>query len=83
MLARILLISLLQAFSFSAYATSTGIPWQSWGEHAFDQAKQQDKLIFLDVGTEWCGACNQMQHETYSDEIIQKRLDEDFISIHV
>ncbi|MFT7531367.1 MAG: hypothetical protein ACI9FD_002379, partial [Gammaproteobacteria bacterium] len=42
-----------------------------------------DKLIFLDVGTEWCGACNQMQHETYSDEIIQKRLDEDFISIHV
>ena len=59
------------------------INWHSWNEEAFEKAKQHNKIIFLDVGTEWCSACNQMQHETYEDSDIQNFINDNFIAIHV
>ena len=80
-LQKIMLLLLGMIFSTSSPANT--IHWQSWDEQAFNFAKQQNKLIFLDVGTEWCSACNQMQHETYTDINVQNLLNEHFINIHV
>jgi uncharacterized protein YyaL (SSP411 family) len=64
-------------------AAGTNVRWYSWGAEAFAAAERDDKLILLDVGTEWCSACNQMQHETYTDSEVRRRLAERFITIHV
>ena len=70
-------------FLFSLIAFADSIDWQHWEEKAFQSARQQNKLILLDVGTEWCSACNQMQHETYTDPGVQAILSDHFIAIHV
>ena len=44
------------------------INWQAWGNAAFNEAKTKRKPIFLDVGTEWCTACNLMEEKTYSNK---------------
>ena len=65
---------------FSTQVLSDSINWRSWGESAFQAAANQNKLVLLDVGTEWCSACNQMQHETYTDSKVQSFLNESFIN---
>ena len=57
------------------------IKWQAWGENAFISAKNQHKPVFLDVGTEWCTACNLMEENTYTDTTIVGILNRNFITI--
>lgn len=60
-----------------------GIDWQLWEKKSFEQAKTQNKLIFLDVGTQWCTACKWMYELTYSDPAVVSRLSQSFISISI
>ncbi|HTA63808.1 MAG TPA: DUF255 domain-containing protein [Bacteroidia bacterium] len=57
------------------------INWQAWGEKPFLKAKKEHKPIFLDVGTEWCTACNFMEAETYTDTTVIGILNRNFILI--
>ena len=38
----------------------------SW-EEALEQAKSQDKLIFVDAYTTWCGPCKKMARNVFTD----------------
>lgn len=60
-----------------------GIDWKPWGTAAFDKAKAENRLIFVDVGTEWCSACNTMSETTYQEKKVHKLLAEHFVAIHV
>lgn len=57
------------------------INWQLWSEKAFTNAKAQAKPVFLDVGTEWCTACNLMEEKTYSDITVIGLINRNFIAI--
>src|ERR1700757_234736 len=57
------------------------INWQAWGEKPFLRAKIEHKPVFLDVGTEWCTACNFMEDETYTDTTVIGILNRNFIAI--
>jgi uncharacterized protein YyaL (SSP411 family) len=57
------------------------INWQAWGNKPFTAAKKQHKPVFLDVGTEWCTACNFMEDETYSDTAVIRILNQNFVCI--
>lgn len=73
---------LFKTFILISFASrSQGINWQAWGEQAFKEAKEKRKPIFLDVGTEWCTACNLMEEKTYTDAGVIKLLNENFICI--
>ena len=74
----VLLIISLSLFSV-CFSQTTKINWQAWGEKPFAQAKKQHKPIFLDVGTEWCTACNFMEAETYTDTTVIGILNRNFI----
>ena len=79
-------LALASAFAgavFMSFPSLANIEWHSWNSAAFEKAQREGKLIYLDVGTEWCGACNQMQRETYTDQRVQKLLRESFVCIHV
>lgn len=57
------------------------IYWQAWGENAFKSAKDERKPVFLDVGTEWCTACNLMEEHTYTDTTVTGIINRNFIAI--
>ena len=59
------------------------IQWQSWTEETFRQAKDQDKLILLDLTAVWCHACHVMDETTYQDPTIAQLLNQKFIPIKV
>ena len=43
------------------------IDWQLWDRWSFERARAENKLIFVDVGTQWCTACKWMHEVTLSD----------------
>ena len=80
-------IALLLLISFGngyGYATdTTKINWHEWNAESFQQAKDQHKLILIDVGTEWCGACQMMDWFTYTDAKVIELVNKHFVPIQV
>jgi hypothetical protein len=59
------------------------VHWQPWGEAAFEQARREDKPIFLSVGYSTCHWCHVMEHESFENEQIAEILNRNFVSIKV
>ncbi len=59
------------------------VNWLPWGEAAFEQARKQDKPIFLSVGYSTCHWCHVMERESFESEAIADLLNRDFIPIKV
>jgi len=70
----------------SAYLRSAmhqPIHWHEWGEHAFAEAKREDKPILLDVGAVWCHWCHVMDRESYESPEIARIVNEKFVAVKV
>ena len=59
------------------------VQWQPWSDAAFEQARQQDKPIFLSVGYSTCHWCHVMAHESFEDADVATALNEHFVPIKV
>ena len=66
-----------------AYMILGGIQQPAAGPHlnweydepiALANAKQEDKLVMLDFYATWCGACNELDHKTFSNQEVVDRL---------
>lgn len=58
------------------------LKFDNWQE-VLRAAKNQNKKIFVDAFTTWCGPCKQMDHEVYSEQSVSGYLDSNFIAIKV
>ena len=72
---------LLISLTTSAFADPAAIQWQQWGKAPFEQAKQTDKLVILDVGIEGCTACRWMDEDTYTHGDVIKLINEHFVAV--
>lgn len=63
--------------------TARQIDWLEWGEAAFRQARQEDKLILLDSGATWCHWCHVMDRVTYEDEEVVELVTSRFIPVRI
>ena len=68
------------------------VQWREWGEEAFREAQEQDKLILLSISASWCHWCHVMDRGipgdpvhtgTYSDPEIAEIINTYFIPIRV
>ncbi len=59
------------------------VDWYPWGDEAFAAAKKLDRPIFLSVGYSACHWCHVMEHESFEDEAIAKKLNDNFICVKV
>jgi len=51
----------------------------SW-EEALAQAKEEDKLIFLDAYASWCGPCKLLKRNVFTQETVGDLYNESFIN---
>lgn len=59
------------------------VDWYPWGEEAFEQARLENKPIFLSVGYSTCYWCHVMEKESFEDEEVAAVLNEHFIAVKV
>jgi thioredoxin 1 len=74
---------LVALISFSTIAQS-GIKFEedAWAL-VVSKAKEENKLIFLDAYTEWCGPCKMLQERVFPDADLGKYFGENFLSTKV
>jgi uncharacterized protein YyaL (SSP411 family) len=59
------------------------VEWYAWGEEALEEAKKEDKPIFLSIGYSACHWCHVMAHESFEDEDTARIMNEHYINIKV
>ncbi|MCJ7734558.1 MAG: thioredoxin domain-containing protein, partial [Anaerolineales bacterium] len=59
------------------------VDWYPWGEEAFQQAKLQDKPVFLSIGYATCHWCHVMESESFEDQDVAALINKTFIPIKV
>jgi thiol-disulfide isomerase/thioredoxin len=63
-------------------AMATGIKFENIGlEQALSKAKEQNKLVFIDIYATWCGPCKYLSKVTFKDESLGEFMNEHFINI--
>src|ERR1700736_2956853 len=58
------------------------IPWQSDWKLAFQKAKEQHRMVFVDYFATWCEPCRMMDATVFRDVVVQERLS-DFVLLRV
>ncbi|MFZ4633897.1 MAG: thioredoxin family protein [Saprospiraceae bacterium] len=76
----ILAVSLLTA----SMSVAQGIAFESgsWAD-ALSKAKKENKLIFLDAYTSWCGPCKMMSKNTFTDKGVGDLYNARFVNMKV
>lgn len=59
------------------------VDWYPWGEAAFEEARQEDKLIFLSVGYSTCYWCHVMERTVFEQDSLAALLNASYVSIKV
>ncbi|MEM1214824.1 MAG: thioredoxin domain-containing protein [Bacteroidota bacterium] len=68
--------------SFSTFAQGIDFFHGEWSA-ALEQAKAQDKLIFVDAYAEWCGPCKRMAANVFPQEAVGAYYNRNFISLKI
>lgn len=79
-----LLLAIVGAFmivgGFSQPVAGPHVNWVYDEATALETAAQENKLVMLDFYATWCGACNELDHKTFSDQRVVDRL-EDYVTV--
>ncbi|MGA2501434.1 MAG: thioredoxin domain-containing protein, partial [Tepidisphaeraceae bacterium] len=59
------------------------VQWYPWGAEAWEEARRQQKPIFLSIGYSSCHWCHVMAHESFENPDIAGLLNEHFIAVKV
>ncbi|MFY7909889.1 MAG: thioredoxin fold domain-containing protein [Emticicia sp.] len=79
------ILYLLIILSFSSHAADDkGIRFTegSWAD-ILSEAKKQNKLIFIDIYTTWCGPCKLMSAKVFTDTNVGEKFNESFINYKI
>jgi uncharacterized protein YyaL (SSP411 family) len=59
------------------------VDWYAWGEHAFQKATDENKLVLVSIGYSACHWCHVMEHEVFENEEAAVYMNEHFVCIKV
>ena len=81
---KIAILSLFLAFSSLVSFAQSGIKFEedAWAL-VVAKAKEENKLIFLDAYTSWCGPCKLLQTRVFPDPALGKYFGENFLSTKI
>ena len=52
-------------------------------EEALAKAEKENKLIFLDAYTDWCGWCKRLDATTLKDKAVGEFFNKNFVNVHM
>lgn len=59
------------------------VDWYPWSDEAFENAKRDNKPIFLSIGYSTCHWCHVMERESFEDDEVAEILNKHFVAIKV
>ena len=59
------------------------VDWYPWGDEALEKARREKKPIFLSIGYSSCYWCHVMERESFMDDEIAAKLNQNFVCIKV
>jgi thioredoxin-related protein len=79
-----IVLFLLLGMSKMALAQEFGIKFEksNWNQ-VLQKAKAENKIIFMDAYTSWCGPCKSMQARVFPDKKVGDFFNENFINVKV
>lgn len=67
-------------FDINTFAQNIEFQENTTWDNVLSEAKLKDKLIFVDVYTDWCGPCKRMDKEVFSEKSLSEKMNESFIN---
>ena len=80
------ILTLVMCILATAVSMAQGVAFEPEGttlEQASAKAKAENKLIFLDCYTTWCGPCKKMSRETFPQEAVGAFMNPKFVSLKI
>ncbi len=59
------------------------VSWEQNYDTALQKAQKEQKLVMVDVYTDWCGWCKKLDKDAYSNKDVTAKLSRDFISVKI
>src|SRR5690554_1637462 len=59
------------------------VNWIEWSTEAFQQAKEENKLVLISIGYSACHWCHVMEHESFEDEEVAELMNQYLVCIKV
>ncbi|MBS1639432.1 MAG: thioredoxin family protein [Bacteroidetes bacterium] len=85
LLIAIVAVSVFSFFSFTKQKSpkqSIQFIEQDWNA-ALTKAKQNNKLIFLDMYAVWCGPCKMLKNQTFTNKEVATFFNDNFINVSI
>lgn len=64
----------------SSFTPAEELKWFDFNE-GYDLAKKKNKIMLVDVYTDWCGWCKVMDRDTYAKKSVIDLINKDFVAI--
>jgi len=71
-------ITILCIYSFKP--SNDEVKWMNFND-GYSLAKKKNKIMLVDVYTEWCGWCKRMDKDTYAKPNIATELNKNYVSV--
>ena len=59
------------------------LQWQTSTDAAFALAKKENRFVILDLEAVWCHWCHVMEHDTYGNSDVRKKLNEHYVALKI
>lgn len=84
----LLMVGILSSFTMQNLKTrlsgDVGIQFKNLTlEQAMTEAQKENKIIFVDVYTTWCGPCKMLEKKTFSDKELANYHNQEFVNIKI
>ncbi|HUK81723.1 MAG TPA: thioredoxin family protein [Verrucomicrobiae bacterium] len=71
------------AILLAARTFGAELKWQDDYDKALAAAKADNKILMVDVYTDWCGWCKKLDKDVYSNADVKAKLTKDFVTLKI
>ncbi len=76
-------ITILAGLAVAVSLRAEAVKWQDDYDKAVTQAKKDNKLVVVDVYTDWCGWCKRLDKDVYANPQVSEKLAKDFVAVKI